>query len=98
GGDEKLRALLTWADKKSSSIQVDPWLVRPDYLFIEIFYGSEINGAYLIGTLARASKNHRNFAGGFDLDRNLLIANDRARTSNYILAAELDYFFALAHA
>ncbi|HEX8890819.1 MAG TPA: NACHT domain-containing protein, partial [Pyrinomonadaceae bacterium] len=39
-GDEKLRALLTWADKKSASIQANHWLVRPHYLFIELYFPS----------------------------------------------------------
>lgn len=37
-GNEKLKALLTWADKKSASIQADPWLVRPGYLSIDLYY------------------------------------------------------------
>jgi hypothetical protein len=37
---EKLRALLAWADKKSASIQADPWLVRSSYLYIELYYPS----------------------------------------------------------
>ncbi len=39
-GDEKLRTVLTWADKKSASIQADPWLARPSYLYVELFYQS----------------------------------------------------------
>jgi predicted NACHT family NTPase len=38
GGDEKLRALLTWANKKSTSVKADPWLARLDYLSIEFYY------------------------------------------------------------
>lgn len=38
GGDEKLRALLAWADRKSASTQANPWLVRESYLLIELYF------------------------------------------------------------
>jgi len=38
GGDKKLKSVLAWADKKAASIQAEPWLVRPVYLFIDLFY------------------------------------------------------------
>lgn len=38
--DKRLRELLVWADKKSTSVQADPWLVRPYYLYIELYYQS----------------------------------------------------------
>src|ERR1041384_75140 len=37
-GDEKLRALLAWADKKSIAIQADSWLIRTSYLSVIITY------------------------------------------------------------
>lgn len=40
GNKGKLLELLVWADKKTTSIQADPWLVRPYYLFVELFYPS----------------------------------------------------------
>ncbi|HVF57012.1 MAG TPA: hypothetical protein VM934_12735, partial [Pyrinomonadaceae bacterium] len=56
GYDEKLRELLTWADKKSASIQADSWLVRPHYLYVELFYPSRARGRArdLARALARA--------------------------------------------
>ena len=36
GEDEKLRTLLAWADKKMVVIQDDPWLVRANWLYIEL--------------------------------------------------------------
>ncbi|MDT4952364.1 MAG: hypothetical protein QOJ02_502 [Acidobacteriota bacterium] len=68
-GDEKLRALLAWADKKSASIQSDPWLVRLYYLYIELYYPSRRNPAR---ALARA------LAFALDLDRDLSSASDLA--------------------
>jgi hypothetical protein len=40
-GDEKLRAVLTWADKKSASTEARRWLVRPYYLYIDLYYSSQ---------------------------------------------------------
>jgi predicted NACHT family NTPase len=37
GGDEKLRAVFSWIDKKSTSIKDDIWVVRPCYLLIELY-------------------------------------------------------------
>ncbi len=38
---DNLRALLTWVDKKSSSIQADSWLVRQCYLFLSLYISDD---------------------------------------------------------
>jgi NACHT domain len=70
--DGKLRALLEWADKKSALIQAGPWLVRPKYLQIEIYYKSP-----------RADRVFplmfdRNIAPALNLDRDLTYTCDYA--------------------
>lgn len=52
--DEKLLAVLGWADQKSASIQAEPWLRRLRYLFIEFYYPSR--------NLARSFDLARSFA------------------------------------
>ena len=72
GGDGKLRELLAWADKRSASIQADPWLVRPYYLYIELFYPSRI----LDLALALAPAPARARALALDLARALARARE----------------------
>jgi hypothetical protein len=52
GGDENLRALLAWAEKKSTSIQTNAWLVRQGYLFIAFYYNFRGRKVSLIPDLA----------------------------------------------
>jgi predicted NACHT family NTPase len=80
GGDEKLRALLIWADKKTHSIQADAWLVRPYHLRIDLFYPSR---SYRL-TLA------------LDLDHALDLALDLDRARDPDRALDLALYLALA--
>lgn len=80
GGDEKLKALLVWADKKSAPIQEEPWLVRPNYLFVELFYRSKSYALSLAINRARDRTRtlSRALTLDLDLDRALTLALDRA--------------------
>jgi NACHT domain len=40
GGNEKLRALLMWADRKAASIKTAPWIARLSYLHADLYYPS----------------------------------------------------------
>lgn len=73
GGDEKLSSLLAWADKKSASAPAHPWTVRPNYLFIELYYPSRKLGTDLSRVLDRALDRARNVVldVALDLDRTL---------------------------
>jgi predicted NACHT family NTPase len=51
-GDEKLSALLAWADKKSASIKTDSWVARPSYLFVGVFYVGKSRALFLAFNLA----------------------------------------------
>jgi NACHT domain/NACHT C-terminal Helical domain 2 len=66
GDDKKLKSLLTWADKKSSSIKAAPWLVRPSYLFIESYYENRNSELTRVLGRTRAPKEGSDLA--FDLD------------------------------
>lgn len=66
GCDEIFRALLTWANKKSASIQANPWLVRPSYLFV-IFRNEHPKLHY-------ALINAHNYALDLDFNLNLDLA------------------------
>lgn len=63
GSAEKLRALLAWANKISSSIQIDPWLLRPAYLLVGTFHrgvSRELDDAlsfYITGDVYRDPKS-----------------------------------------
>jgi adenylate kinase family enzyme len=39
--DERLRMVLAWAGEKSASEQAAPWIARPYYLYIELYYPSQ---------------------------------------------------------
>ncbi len=70
-GDEKLRALLAWAANKSTSAQSSTWVLRLNYLFIEIRYGCR-NDELCLGlerALLYASDHLHN--SELDLDRAL---------------------------
>jgi NACHT domain len=86
--DEKLRALLGWAAKKSTVIEADPWLVRPSYLSIELYYPSRSRALALLleGVSAR------------DRDRGLDFAFARAlyRARARDIARDLDFALNLA--
>jgi hypothetical protein len=90
GGDEKLRELLMWADKKTASIQADSWLVRPFYLFVDLFYPS----------LRHARARAHDLARDLDLDLAAALALARApalaRAHAPALARALDRDRALA--
>jgi len=77
GGDGKLRELLAWADKRSASIQADPWLVRPYYLYIELFYPSRTRA--LARALDLALGLDLALARALDLDLALDLARALAR-------------------
>lgn len=64
GGDKTLRALLIWADERSASIQTYPWLRRPSYLFIELYYLSQ-NGL-LDAALKQSINNDANLNQALD--------------------------------
>jgi len=104
GSDEKLRELLGWADKKSTSIQADSWLVRPFYLYVDLFYLS-LRRAFahaLDRDLALAIALNRIFdrARALDLDRDLDLALAGAldRALDRALDLDLDLDLALARA
>ncbi|MGB9179978.1 MAG: NACHT domain-containing protein, partial [Pyrinomonadaceae bacterium] len=93
GEDEKLRVLLTWANKKSASIQDDPWLVRPRYLFIascQRTIGYEVRDAlsYAFERVILRSRDHT-----LAVDFNLAILLSRARAS-LIIDRNLGYILA----
>lgn len=66
-GDEKLKALLAWANEKSASIEASPWLGRASCLIIELYYRDSINELDIALELIKA------FHLIHDLDRNLAI-------------------------
>jgi predicted NACHT family NTPase len=90
-GDEKLRRLLNWADKKSAPLQSKGWLVRPSYLFITFYYGSQSDDLTL--ALARAlaldSPLELALARARDLDSALELSIARKRELNLANARDL---------
>jgi hypothetical protein len=80
-GDKKLNSLLAWADKKSASIQAASWVVRPYYLFVDLYYPS------LDRALDRALDLA--LALDLDLDRDLDLALARALDRALALARAL---------
>jgi len=78
GGDEKLRDLLTWADKKSTSIQAYPWFVRPFYLFIDLYYPTRNFAFNLARALNRALNLNLVLTLALELDLDLDLARDHA--------------------
>lgn len=83
-GDETVRALLAWADKKSTQAQADPLLARPSYLFLAFYSGGKF---ILTDNLPLA----HNISRGLDLDIRLIQALDHAAslTGAINLAREL---------
>lgn len=67
GLDEKLQAILVGANKKSTSIQADSWLVRPFYLFVDLYYPSR--GHDRIRDLARFRDLARSLARDLGLNK-----------------------------
>ncbi|HZH89644.1 MAG TPA: NACHT domain-containing protein [Pyrinomonadaceae bacterium] len=67
--DEKLQAVLTWADKKSTFTQADPWLGRPFYLFVDLYNRDPTSEFFFAVIRTRAlDKNHtRNPERALDL-------------------------------
>jgi hypothetical protein len=88
--DEKLRSLLEWANKKSLLIQADPLLVRPYYLFLELFFPSQDVDLDLALDLAFDRANTLDFNSSLDLDRALTVnlASLRAITRNVNLSLD----------
>jgi hypothetical protein len=89
GDDEKLKSILAWADKKSATIETEPWLVRPFYLFIEFYFPSRNR----VSVLNRAA----NYARGTSrtvllLDNALALALALAISSNFPLIGALAPF------
>ena len=88
GGDEKLREVLAWAYKKSALIQADPWFVRPNYLFVELYYPSRSR------VLAHALAHALDIARASDLALDRAPAFDRAHARylalDHALASILD--------
>lgn len=91
GGDEKLQALLVWADKKSTSLKADPWLVRPFYLFVDLYYPSQ---SYVLDLALAPNLDPDLYR---DLDRTLALALYRARARDHDRALDLDHDRALDH-
>jgi predicted NACHT family NTPase len=97
GCDEKLQVLLAWADKKSTLLQADPWLVRPFYLFIAVYYQGRSHARALLGDL------DLNFDHNYALDRalasDLSIASElaRKRVNPSDIMGDLAYVSNLAH-
>jgi len=104
--DEKLRALLSWADKKQCPIQADNWLVRQTYLFISSYYMNLLYKHALVQIrdldldldldLTRALALARARAHALDRDRNYAYARDLARLLDLDDALALDLDLALA--
>jgi hypothetical protein len=90
GGDEKLGALLAWADKKSVSIQADSWLSRASYLFIGYYY--ESRSSALDRILERVFERNLDRDLDFNLERNL----DLGLTTTYFHANSLHRYHDLA--
>jgi len=85
GGDEGLQAVLAWADKKSTSIQAERWLVRPFYLFVDLYYPSRSPILDRALALALARARALDLALDLDLARALDLALDLD------LARDLDF-------
>jgi hypothetical protein len=83
-GNERLKALLAWADKKSTPIPAYPWLARPYYLFVELYYPSRNQALDL--ALARALARARALDPALDLDLDLARALDLASALDLALA------------
>jgi NACHT domain/NACHT C-terminal Helical domain 2 len=67
--DEKLAALLTWAGTKTAPIPLNPRLLRPYYLYVELYYTSQTRA--LGGALASDLNRVRTFDLDLDIDRAL---------------------------
>jgi hypothetical protein len=85
--DEKLRSILSWADKKAASIQAELWIVRPYYLYIELYYPSrnlDLDRALsrdsdLALSLYRNRDRDRDRALDLSLSLSLDLANNQSR-------------------
>jgi predicted NACHT family NTPase len=85
GRDEKLQAILIWANEKSTSFLAEPWLMRSFYLFIELYYSSR--SVALIRALDRTP----------DLDIDFYFNRDRNHGIEYAFTRDLDRALALVH-
>jgi predicted NACHT family NTPase len=85
--DEKLWALLVWADKKTKLIQGDSWLIRLSYMFIELFYPAQTRFLPLALALAPSPPLVHPLDSELNtaLDRTLDHDLDRARDRNLAL-------------
>ena len=97
GGDERLTELLVWADKKSSSIPADPWLVRSSYLYVAFLYVAQTlnidpaisNDLHLDRNLAIQYSNIRGAADFHARYRDLDFAGDFDLTREIDFAREM---------
>lgn len=111
-GNEQLKALLEWADKRSTSIQYEPWLARPNYLLVETRDRSknpELSHALglavsrdhalsrlLNGLFDGIPNSVRDISLIFNLNRALDLANARKLQSELHLKLELELVMAKA--
>ena len=79
-GYEMLKALIAWADRKSTLMQVEAWLARPCYLLLVLYYESR-NGN-LLSALARAVAPDSSYI------HDLLVGGELTYNANSILASE----------
>ncbi len=90
GDDERLSALLAWADKRSTSIQADPWFVRLYHLYVDLHAQSpnQVIGGSLYNALGVNSVS-------VDIDLSLALgldfALDRARAFNNVHLIRNDF-------
>jgi hypothetical protein len=82
-GDEKLRAVLTWADKRAALADINPWLARQFYLYIELYYPSDNDD--LARALDRAFGRDLDFECHLELNLDLNLSLDLIRTLGRIL-------------
>lgn len=104
GWNENLQAVLLWADKKSTSIQANPWLMRQFYLLIDLYYPSLDRARDRARARERALSRARVLALAFipyfdpvsNLDRERDRALARDHNHDNALARDRDHALALA--
>jgi predicted NACHT family NTPase len=87
GGDEKLTKLLEWSDKRSASIPDVSWLVRPYYLYTELYFASRSR----IGTYVKALTHAFDYVLAYSFEH----AHKRALAIDRDLSYVLYYAFDL---
>lgn len=84
--DEKLIPVLIWSDAKSKSVQAEPWIIRPAYLFVELCLLGGIPDFY--GTLEEVYNRNN--------DLNNAIINPGRVSNNFLnIALDIDLKIAL---